>query len=282
MVAVGAVIENPRLNKILVIQRALDQDFKGGMWEIGYGRIDQFEDPEAGLKREIREETGLEDITIGETLSVWHLYRGPKNAENDLIGITYHATTYSEKITLSKEHAAYRWVEPSEALELIEEEGVRRDVSLFIELKKHKKLKIGREVIGVGVGALIFNDENKLLLTLRGKKAKNEVGKWEIPGGAIEFGETLKVGLQREIQEELDIEIRVGEMLQLCDHIIPDEHQHWVSPTYLCTILNGTPRIMEPEKCEKIGWFTLEEAAQLPLSLVTQEDINILLKQKKT
>ncbi|MBI3342953.1 NUDIX domain-containing protein, partial [Candidatus Gottesmanbacteria bacterium] len=54
----------------------------------------------------------------------------------------------------------------------------------------------GIDYIGVGVGAAIFNRERKLFLTLRGKKAKNERGTWEIPGGSVEFGETLENALK--------------------------------------------------------------------------------------
>lgn len=149
---------------------------------------------------------------------------------------------------------------------------------------KHEKTMTkstpGKDHIGVGVGALIFNDEGHLLLALRGKKAKNEQGKWEIPGGSVEFGETIEEALKREIKEELDIEIEVTEMLQLCNHIIPDEDQHWVSPTYICKITEGEPKIMEPEKCDEVGWFSLEDAEKLPLSIVTKQDIAILKKRE--
>lgn len=137
-------------------------------------------------------------------------------------------------------------------------------------------MKKGIDYIGVGMGACIFNADNKILLTKRGKKAKNERGKWEIPGGSLEFSETFDQGLKREIKEELNIEIEVTELLQLCDHIIPDEKQHWVSPTFICKIKNGSPKIMEPEKCDEIGWFSIEEAKKLPLSIVTKEDIRVL------
>lgn len=64
----------------------------------------------------------------------------------------------------------------------------------------------GIDYVGVGVGAAIFNSEDKLFLTLRGKKAKNERGKWEIPGGNVEFGETLEDAIKREMREEHGIE----------------------------------------------------------------------------
>lgn len=140
-------------------------------------------------------------------------------------------------------------------------------------------MKLGIDYIGVGVGAAIFNDEGKMLITLRGKEAKNERGKWEIPGGGVEFGERFENAIKREIKEELGVEIEVVELLGICDHIIPDEHQHWVSPTYICRIKKGTPRILEPNKCAEIGWFSLEEAEQLPLSIVTKYDV-MQLKNK--
>lgn len=137
----------------------------------------------------------------------------------------------------------------------------------------------GIDYVGLGVGALIFNDQYQLLLTKRGPKAKNEVGKWEIPGGGVEFGESLKEAVVREIKEELGITIQVVELLQVADHIIPDEKQHWISPTFICKIISGQPSILEPEKCDQIGWFSLQEAQKLPLSIVTAQDIAILLQK---
>jgi 8-oxo-dGTP diphosphatase len=135
MVAVGAVIEHTPTGKILVIQRSADQDWHGGEWEIDYGRIDQFEDPIDGLKRELKEETGLTDLTIGSILSVWHILRGTeKLPENDLIGITYACSTNSDQILLSSEHSAYKWVTPEEALGLVTIPGIQRDIKLFAEL----------------------------------------------------------------------------------------------------------------------------------------------------
>ncbi len=276
MVAAGAVIEHQKTGKILLLQRAESLDWQAGSWEIDYGRLDQFEDPIVGLKRELKEETGITDLHIGKTLRVWHIFRGPETAENELIGITYHCTTTTDAVTLSAEHQDYRWVDVEEALALIKVEGIKQDIQAFQATKHALAQSIGRQVIGVGAGALIFDSRNRLLLSLRGAGAKNEAGKWEIPGGAIEFGETIEDGLKREVEEELAIKIKVGEMLQLCNHILPDEGQHWVSPTYLCEIVAGTPTIQEPEKCEKIGWFTVAEAELLPLAQVTRQDIEIL------
>jgi mutator protein MutT len=122
--------------------------------------------------------------------------------------------------------------------------------------------KRGVDFIGVGVGAVLVDDQGRLFLARRGSKAKNERGLWEFPGGSVEFGERLADALRREMREEYGIEIEVGELLDVVDHILPDEGQHWVSPSYLCRILSGEPRILEPEKCSQIGWFKVDEVPE--------------------
>lgn len=133
-------------------------------------------------------------------------------------------------------------------------------------------MKRGVDYIGVGVGALLVDAEGRLFLAQRGPKAKNERGLWEFPGGSVEFGETLTAALRREMAEEFGITIEVGTLLDVVDHILPAEGQHWISPTYLCRIVAGLPTILEPEKCSAIGWFAL---GNLPtaLSQITRENL---------
>ncbi len=119
-------------------------------------------------------------------------------------------------------------------------------------------MRRGVDYIGVGVGALIIDDTGRLFLSRRGPQARNERGLWEFPGGGVEFGETLADALKREIREEYGIEIVVGALLDVVDHILPEEGQHWVSPTFLCRIAAGEPHILEPEKCAGIGWFAVD------------------------
>lgn len=130
----------------------------------------------------------------------------------------------------------------------------------------------GIDYIGVGVGAIILNDKNEVFLAKRGKKAKNERGTWEYPGGGVEFGEKLVDAIKREMKEEYDIKIEVIHQLNTHDHIIPEDGQHWVAPSYIAKIVKGEPKIMEPEKCEEIGWFSVEKLPQ-PLSLITQASL---------
>jgi 8-oxo-dGTP diphosphatase len=133
-------------------------------------------------------------------------------------------------------------------------------------------MRRGVDYIGVGVGAIIVDDEGRLFLAKRGPKAQNERGLWEFPGGAVEFGETLRDALAREIREEYGITIMVGDLLTVTAHILPDERQHWVSPSYICRVAAGTPTILEPEKCSEIGWFA-PDAVPDALTQVTRHDL---------
>jgi mutator protein MutT len=134
----------------------------------------------------------------------------------------------------------------------------------------------GRDYIGVGVGAMVFNAEGKVFLSQRGPQAKNERGYWEFPGGSVEYGETLAAAITREFREEYELEIEVVELLHVADHILPQERQHWVSPTFIARVVRGTPRIVEPTKCTAIGWFSLAALPE-PLSVATVEDVRSYL-----
>ncbi len=136
----------------------------------------------------------------------------------------------------------------------------------------------GLDYIGVGVGAVIFNKEGSLFLARRGKGARNEREKWEFPGGSVEFGETLENALIREIHEEYGFTIEVLQLLDVVNHILPEEGQHWVSPTYLCRYKKGTPRILEPHKCDDIGWFTFADLPVQEMTQASQKSLSSLTK----
>jgi len=134
-------------------------------------------------------------------------------------------------------------------------------------------MKRGIDYIGVGVGAIIVDDTGRLFLARRGPQAKNERGLWEFPGGSVEFGEKLAQALQREMREEYGVEIAVGELLDVVDHILLEEGQHWVSPAFICKITSGEPSIREPGKCTEIGWFHPDEMPDESLTQVTRANL---------
>jgi len=134
------------------------------------------------------------------------------------------------------------------------------------------ELKAGKDYVGVGVGAIVVNDAGQVFLSQRGAKATNERGAWEFPGGKVDFGETLQATLKREFMEEYGMTIEIIELLSVDDHILEDEGQHWVSPTYIARAIDANPQILEPHKCSAIGWFDIDDLPT-PLSLITQYNV---------
>lgn len=140
-------------------------------------------------------------------------------------------------------------------------------------------MKQGVDYIGVSVGALIINEKGEVFLAKRSKNARNEKEKWEAPGGAVEFSEPREKAIKREIFEEFGVKIEVIDVLQVADEILPHDKQHWVATTYLVKLTKGqTPKIMEPEKCDALGWFTLNNLPK-PISYITSLDIKAYKKR---
>ena len=72
------------------------------------------------------------------------------------------------------------------------------------------------------VAAIIFDEQGRIFATQRGYGEWKDW--WEFPGGKIEAGETPEMALKREIREELDAEIEVGELLRTIDYDYPSFH----------------------------------------------------------
>ncbi|AFZ14531.1 mutator MutT protein [Crinalium epipsammum PCC 9333] len=109
---------------------------------------------------------------------------------------------------------------------------------------------IPHKIIGV---AVIWNNQGQILIDRR--RAEGLMGGlWEFPGGKVEPGETVEECIQREIEEELGIEIAVGDRLITIDH---DYTKFRVTLTvHHCRHLTGEP---QPIECDEIRWVNLEQ-----------------------
>lgn len=118
----------------------------------------------------------------------------------------------------------------------------------------------------VGCGAAIVRD-GSLLLVLR--RREPEAGHWGLPGGKVDFGETIPEAIAREIGEELGIAIRLTRLLCIVDQIDRDAGTHWVAPTWAAEIIDGVPAVREPEALSACGWFPLDDLPT-PLTFATR------------
>jgi len=109
----------------------------------------------------------------------------------------------------------------------------------------------------VGVGVLIVDETNRVLLTLRLRAP--EAGCWSIVGGKLDYLEALESCAMREAREEVGVSVALETLLCVTDHVLPQENQHWVSPAYLGRVLQGDAKNCEPEKTQDVRWFALDE-----------------------
>ncbi|MFH0979150.1 MAG: NUDIX domain-containing protein [Candidatus Woesearchaeota archaeon] len=124
-IAVKSFVINKK-GELLLIKRVKDDLHDPGSWEIPGGRIELGEDPFLGLKRETREETGLE-IEILHPLRVHHFTRDDKQK---ITKITFICRAKTSKVRLSEEHDQYIWADIEKAFSMITP-FYRKDLEIY-------------------------------------------------------------------------------------------------------------------------------------------------------
>lgn len=103
----------------------------------------------------------------------------------------------------------------------------------------------------IEVVAAVITKDDKVFATQRGYGEWR--GWWEFPGGKIESGECPQEALVREIREELDAEIEVGELIETVEWDYPDFHL--TMHCFACTLLSDSLHLNEHEAA---AWLTLD------------------------
>jgi 8-oxo-dGTP diphosphatase len=124
----------------------------------------------------------------------------------------------------------------------------------------------------VGVGAIIIEDA-RVVLVKRGHPPLE--GKWSIPGGVLEIGETLRKAAVREAHEETGLAVEPGELLGVFERVIPDDagrmKYHYVLIDFLCRRVAG--ELEAGDDASEVRWFRREELPALELARETEEVI---------
>ncbi|MFH1505629.1 MAG: NUDIX domain-containing protein [archaeon] len=121
--------------KLLVLRRASDDVQKPDIWEIPGGRLGLGENPYDGLKRETKQETGL-DIEVLQPINVAHFVRDDKQT---ITMIIFLCKALDDKVKLSEEHSAYEWV-PIETCKEKLSDFFHKEVDIFNKLELDKLL----------------------------------------------------------------------------------------------------------------------------------------------
>ena len=130
----------------------------------------------------------------------------------------------------------------------------------------------------IHVVAAVICDGGRIFATQRGYGAYKDG--WEFPGGKIEPGETPEQALIREIREELDTEIRVGELLTTVEYDYPDFHLSM--QCFWCRIVDRAPVLLEHEAARWLDAAALESVAWLPADWEILPRIRERLIQEKS
>ncbi|WP_278712949.1 (deoxy)nucleoside triphosphate pyrophosphohydrolase [Eubacterium ventriosum] len=112
----------------------------------------------------------------------------------------------------------------------------------------------------VRVVAAVIRDNNRIFATQRGYGDLK--GGWEFPGGKIEKGETPQEALKREICEELDTEILVGELIDTIEFDYPTFHLSM--DCFWCEVVKGNLVLKEHEAAKWLNKNTIDEVEWLP------------------
>ena len=123
----------------------------------------------------------------------------------------------------------------------------------------------------IEVAAAIIIKEGKVFATQRGYGEWQ--GWWEFPGGKIEPGECPQDALKREIKEELDAEIEVGDLLETVEWDYPAFHL--TMHCYICTLTSESMHLNEHEASAWLTKETLKSVKWLPADIVLLDKIQV-------
>ncbi len=115
------------------------------------------------------------------------------------------------------------------------------------------------------VGTVVLRGD-KVLLVRRGQEPSK--GKWSIPGGVMELGETIQETARREVREECGVQIEVGEVVEVRDAIVRDSEgrvrYHYVLVDVVARYVDG--ELTVGSDADDAGWVSEEELASYDLT----------------
>lgn len=118
-------------------------------------------------------------------------------------------------------------------------------------------------VVAVGV---IIREGPRLVLVQRDKEPSK--GLWSFPGGAVELGESLHDAARREAWEETNLQVELGQVATVIDHVVHDERgrvqYHYVIIDYLARPIGGS--LQAGTDVRDARWFSLDELRALAMT----------------
>lgn len=102
--------------------------------------------------------------------------------------------------------------------------------------------------------------QGKVLLVKRSETETFAPNHWELPGGHMDFGETIEEGLRRECIEELELNVEVKDSFFSFTYVTDEGESHYVEIINLCILTSDNPKIkLNPKEHSEYKWASSKE-----------------------
>ncbi len=126
----------------------------------------------------------------------------------------------------------------------------------------------------VGVGAVIWNDRHEIVLIRRGQEPR--LGEWSIPGGRLEWGESVRDAIRREVREETGLEVEIAGLIDVVDSVTRDGSgqvvRHYVLVDFSVRYVSGTLRA--GSDAAEAHWVAYKALDEFPLWTETRRIVD--------
>ena len=126
------------------------------------------------------------------------------------------------------------------------------------------------------VDGIILNDREEVLLIKRGNNPYK--GSYAIPGGFIDWDETAKEAVKREVKEETNLNVNIKEFLNYYDSIKRDEKRRTISLVFICEITGDVRKPEAGDDAADYKWFKLDILPELAFD--HEKILNDFIKQR--
>ncbi|HWJ82395.1 MAG TPA: NUDIX domain-containing protein [Nocardioides sp.] len=272
LAAYAVIVRGDRILLSRLSARVTQQE----LWSLPGGGVDHGEDPREAVVREVHEETGL-TAEVGETAHVYSLHlpdtwRRGRRVDAHSVRIVYQGWVAPDApdprvVEVDGSTAEAAWQPLSAVLD-----GTLPTVSLvgqaLAAYRPHRHQRIA---------AYAYVERDGALLLTRNSALGPHPGRWNLPGGGIDHGESPADTVVRELREETGLEGTVGALLRVTDRHFTGtapsgrhEDFHALQIVYRATVPDG----VEPTVLEVGG--TTEAAAWVPLSDIGAGGVDVV------